>query len=506
MIIFGTNVHSRHLPLWFLTFAIPAIPFIQESYPVFSTSLTVRLLTMGCMFLYIVLSIPELYRTVELKISTKVLALVIAFIIISGLSTLLSDIPWQGSVRWAEVSTCLVSGIILYHQLSKTPVFKDILAFSLMISMSLIILFYLFSWITVYDPVNHNWVSNIPFATNIRHIGYIAAITLPLAFTHIDNQDIRKRLFTLFYLTCSWGFVFWMGGRATFLAVTIVTLVFFWLRPKLILISMTTIIAGLFLSQIFSVSAPELNLIHLLDYDITEQTLNQVSSNRITMYEQVLIRWWNGAPLLGLGSDAYRYLRPAILDDNFVQPHSVILQVTLSYGLVGLLIFLALSLKMLNGWLKTIQSHPIPGLPLAALSASMVALVDGVFYHSISLLYASIVLTLTIPATSAKVRPLGLLFTLSSQLPLAIFFYAILSIQIYAAATPPSEQKIKFIRQQPVYVNPSLWISLTSMKNKAQTVEYARLAVKYSENPCFYILYLPLSEQAPFEWCAQKGP
>ncbi len=462
-----------------------------------------RPLTVGCMLLYIALNIPELYRTAKVHISSKVLTLFALFIVTSGLSTLLSDIPWQGSVRWVEVSTCILFGIILYHQLSISPEFKGILASSLMISMSLFILFFLFLWNTVPDPINHDWVSSIPFAENIRHIGYIAAIVLPLAFTHLDNQDFRKRLFSVIYLICLWGFVFWMGGRATFLAVTTASFVFFWLKPKLIPISLATIIFGVFLSQIFSVSAPELNLIRLFDYEITEKTLNQVASNRIVMYEQVLTHWWYGAPLIGLGSDVFRYLRPPIISEYFVQPHSVVLEFILSYGLTGLLILSFLSLGMLRGWLITIKKHPTPGLPLSVLSLSIVALIDGVFYHSISLLYASIALALAAPATNEKNSPLGLLLTLSVQTPLATFFFIILVIQIYASLTPPSDQYLDYMRQHPVYVHPTHWINQTLTKNGTQSVEFARLAVKYSDNPCIYKLYLPLNEQTPFDWCAQ---
>lgn len=487
------------------------LPFVREAYPFFWTSLTIRPLTVFTALIFITLSLPLLFMQRELKASCWVLALIGLFLTFSGLSTWASAIPWQGTARWLEIGTYAIAGVFLYHQIHDARGFRHVFSLSLILTLFLIILRFLYFWVSAYDPTHHSWSHQPPLAENIRHIGYLAALLLPVAFTYLPSgrkEHPARYPAVLLYLCAGWGLVFWMGGRATFLALIVTSVLFIWFHPRTAIPMIATCIMGLLLSQLFITTDPSLNLIRLFNYDLGEKTINQISSNRGSIYEHALRLWWQKAPVIGLGADAFRYLQPAILADYLAQPHSVVVQVLLSFGLVGGVLITSLLLLLLKHSWQQLHVSPWPGLTCAGIAALLTGLVDGVFYHSLAFFLTSIVLALALPETSHRIRfsnaiaAAPVLFAGSS-----ILFYVFLSWQIHLSRqTVPPEHQLATLQKYPAYVEPSLWIRHAHANNSRLTEDLARLAVTTTDRSCRFFTYLPPAEQDDFRWCIQNEP
>ncbi len=497
--MFGVQVQLRHLPLWFLVLALPALPFIRESYPIFWSSQSIRPLTAFTAIIFIVLSLIWHWRDKVIHASPLVVGLIALFWVIHALSTALSEFPWQGSAHLFEMLLYAMSSLLLYHQLRAAPEFKRLLSISLMLMLFFIILRLLYAWISVFDPANYPWSTNPPLATNIRHIGYMATLLLPIGYTFllVPQQRVGYWL-TIIFLIASWGLVYWMGGRATFLAILAVTLIFcFFHRNTFVVIGLTSI-TGLLLSQIFIVTDGSLNLFRLFDFGDGHKDLNQLSSHRLTIYQKALHLWWHESPWLGLGSDAFRYLRPAILNDYFAQPHSVFIQVILSSGLAGILTLAALITLLVKAWATRTQTE-YPGLIMASVAALLAGMIDGVFYHSLSFFTACLVITLSLPPSGTGIRRSFFTPTTVIATLISVVFFSVFSWQLMLSrVSTPSLQQLNFVSQYPIYINAQHWLIATPQHHNETIL---MMAEKMSDNPCTYKEHFTPEVASSFDWC-----
>lgn len=503
VLIFGLVVQLRHLPLWFLVLALPALPFIRESYPVFWSSQTIRPLMASTALIYICMSILWNWRNRVIYASPLIIGLLGMLLGINALSTVLSSIPWQGSAHLMEMLLYACMGLLLYHQLQSTPEFRSLFSISLMLMLSLMVLRFLYGWISVFDPVNHPWSSQIAFAENIRHIGYLAAMLLPVGYSFLIFKTPKDTGYwlTFIYLTLAWGLVFWMGGRATFLALMGASIIFFLFNPRTLPVVMATSLSGLLLSQLFTVNDPSLNLFRLFDLGGGEKDLNQLSSHRLTIYHQALTLWWEQSPLIGLGSDIFRYLRPSILGDYYAQPHSFIIQTLLSSGLIGGLTLLVLLIMLVRSWIQNRDSN-WSGFIIAGMAATATGLIDGVFYHSLSFFTVSIVLALSLPPTQKGIPAKPLLSGAIMAVAAGVVLFSALSWQIALSLGPiPSDKQLEWINRYPLYLDAHRWIS---QANEQQAHRLAKIAVQHSDIPCSYRGLLTEVQENSLAWCTSK--
>ncbi|WP_276783637.1 O-antigen ligase family protein [Thalassolituus oleivorans] len=503
VLIFGLVVQPRHLPLWFLVLALPALPFIRESYPVFWSSQSIRPLMAFTALIFISLSILWSWRNKVIYASPLIIGLLGMFLGINALSTALSAIPWQGSAHLMEMLLYASMGLLLYHQLQTAPEFRALFSISLMLMLSLMVLRLLYGWISVYDPVNHPWSSQIAFAENIRHIGYLAAMLLPVGYSFLVFKTPKDTSYwlTFVYLTLAWGLVFWMGGRATFLALVSATVIFFIFHPRTLPTVLTAAVSGLLLSQLFTVTDSSLNLFRLFDLGDGQKNLNQLSSHRLTIYHQALTLWWEQSFLIGLGSDIFRYLRPSILGDYFAQPHSFIIQALLSSGLIGGLALLALLIILGSNWIQNRGSN-WPGFIIAGMAATATGLIDGVFYHSLSFFTISIVLALSLSPAKKIIPTIPLLSGAMMVTTSGVVFFSVLSWQIVLSLGPiPSDKQLEWVNRYPLYLNAHHWIS---QANEKQAHRLLQIAVRHSDTPCSYRGFLTEAQENSLAWCIDK--
>lgn len=500
--LFGVNVHLVHLPLWFLVLILPALPFIRENFPFLWNSQSIRPLTAFASILFIALSLIFVLKEYRLYINAGILSLLGLFWGVTALSTALSDIPWQGSAHLMEMLVYILMGVLLYHQLHNAPQFRWFFSISLMVMLTLMILRFLNGWFSVYDPVNHLWSIQIAFAENIRHIGYLAAMLLPIGYSFLIRKNSHIcYVLTLLYLTMAWGLVFWMGGRATFLALIGASFLFCLKYPRTILGVLVSAIAGLLISQLFTVTDPSLNLIRLFNIAADSKDLNQLSSFRLDMYQQSLQIWWSNAPWLGMGSDVFRYLRPAILSDYTAQPHSVVVQTAMSSGLIGSALLALITGLLVYAWFKNRHS-PTIGLTAAGLAAIATGLIDGVFYHSLSFFTISIIIALSLPPTTSRVRRPYITRPVGGLLLLSLLYFSVFSWQLHLSRQPiPSIETQNWISRYPLYINAAPWLT---QANEDEQQQLATMAVRISATPCRYASYLPDEARTEFSWCVRS--
>src|SRR5690606_41860118 len=94
--MFGVQVQLRHLPLWFLVLALPALPFIRGSYPIFWSSQSIRPLTAFTAIIFIVLSLIWHWRDKGIHVKPLIVGLSRLFWAGNAISTALSTFPLHG--------------------------------------------------------------------------------------------------------------------------------------------------------------------------------------------------------------------------------------------------------------------------------------------------------------------------------------------------------------------------------------------------------------------------
>ena len=400
---FGININKSSIPFLYLALTPVIFLFLRESYTLLWSSMTTRIITIGLESGFILLALPAMLKLRVWQVTSHYLWLLFAWLAWTALSSLLSGNPWGSIMRWLELSTSIIFASSIYFLIQDSDKYKNTIIISLMLTLIASLLFHLFLWNLLADPYTYNWVSDAPFFNNIRHYGYFIATILPLGYWLLETNSLNKKVISFIYLTLSWGLIFWLGGRGALLAVCLITICFCYFSRKSISWVIISIICGCFLSQLFIVESGSLNLIHFMSWFSENERgdLNSFSASRIKIYQDSLLFWWDNAPVLGLGADMFRYIMPSI--PNISHPHNIFIQLIFSYGPIGLAIPLYLATSLLIKQFKLGFSRNST-LFLCVISACIHALTDGVFYHAFSIFILSIIVPLSLPPTSEKMK------------------------------------------------------------------------------------------------------
>lgn len=476
MNLFGISLNRYSLPILYLTCAIIGFLLIRESVYMFQRPIASRAITILLGVGFVFLSLPAVYKSL-IPIPLKARLLIVGWLSWTMLSTLLGDQPWPAMMRWFELLTSISMAFCLYIIISQQPQLISLILKAIIAAISLSLIAFIVYWNLSDDPIKHDWVSDIPLYINIRHFGYLAAISVPIGhwFLHQQseqylsgpnkiNHSNQSTYIVLAYLMLSWTLVFWLGGRGAFLAALITSIFYGLIEKSHIKWILFTAIAGLGLSLLFIVDNPSLNLFR--HFGQQEVSLNTYSSSRIVIYTDSLIHWWQHSPIFGIGADGFRYIIPAIGNqEGIAHPHSSIIQLILSYGLVGLLIpcyfFWVLSWQVIKSNQKTMTA-----VYLILLSTLILSIVDGVLYHAyglfISAIIAGICTALVYPQqlsiqTVAINKPhifstiLLVLGTITTVIYTTVFIF-----QLYHSKYgKPDTQWINWNAKYPIYFSPS---------------------------------------------------
>ncbi len=228
--------------------------------------------------------------------------------------------------------------------------------------------------------------SDLPFYSNIRHLGYHVTASLIFAvliFTRSSNTPIKITLGLWVFVAIA--FLLWSGSRgpiaALFLTGITLLLIVPNFRTRIVTFTISFSVILLFVMFVFK--------IEFMGYGLVNRTL---SSNTIDSLLAGRVKVWSGALqsvenwLLGIGGDNFILLKAA---GHLAQAHNVIIQAILDWGLIGAMMFSALLSMIIISAILIARSvkgenHTIViaclGLLLTYILLSMV---DGVFYHGV---------------------------------------------------------------------------------------------------------------------------
>ena len=477
MQIFGITLNRYSIPIIYLACAIVGFLLIRETVHMFQHPIATRAISVWLGVGFIALSIPAVY-TNKTQLPRKARILLIIWLAWTLLSTLLGNQPWAAMVRWFEIFISVLIALCLYFIISQQPKLITLLAKSIGAAVLLCLLAFVVYWNLLSDPTKHNWASDIPFFVNIRHFGQLIAVAVPLGYflLHQYSTDNKNTHWIIGYLILSWALVFWLGGRGTFLAVVITSILYIPIacKPARKWILITPLI-GAMLSQFFIVEHPSLNLFRLIAQDGV--SLNAYSSFREVIYIESLIHWWQQAPMMGIGADGYRHLIPAIGNaESIAHPHSSIIQLLLSFGPIGLLIptyfFFILTWRVIRtpSAEQHLTSNDLKAFYLILLSTLILSLFDGILYHAYGLFISSIVAgiciamafppevntTLDNTELSEKPSQYWTLLTLTLGIIVTSGYYAVFTYQLYHSKYGnKNEEWINWNARYPIYFSPT---------------------------------------------------
>lgn len=238
------------------------------------------------------------------------------------------------------------------------------------------------------------WNNWLPFNSNKRHLGFdmLVASVCNLGFALI-YKDWRRYFFLLLALSSS-ALLIWLGGRATILAWFGVLLLFWRFNaqgtriPKmaLLLIGFASIaILWAEASSLFSWNGLFGAAARKFDAD----NLSAYSSGRLAMWTYCLNavsdHW-----LIGLGPQVFYHLDGPY---RVYHPHNIVVQIGLEFGVLGLILALALLTPVVWFILQNLLSKDWGISPIAAPAAILVlallfqSIFSGVFYHGKPFMY-----------------------------------------------------------------------------------------------------------------------
>jgi O-antigen ligase len=112
-----------------------------------------------------------------------------------------------------------------------------------------------------------------------------------------------------------------------------------------------------------------------------QTTLNQMSSGRLDMWRSAW-RAFLHRPLFGYGEGQMAWVAPNAQDVYF-QPHNIVLQLLLQWGLLGTALFGALAIPVARSCWRVAGANPAAAAPayLVAASLLVLSLYDGAFFH-----------------------------------------------------------------------------------------------------------------------------
>ncbi|WP_185817532.1 O-antigen ligase family protein [Shewanella atlantica] len=241
----------------------------------------------------------------------------------------------------------------------------------------------------------------LPFAYNIRYLGYICTVGLSILFVLFVNKsnDSLKSFVLAGLIISNCTLLIWLGGRGSLVSIIAVLSIYFIylyqtaeLRFKSAAQLLALLCLSVFCAHVLTVYSWNGPARFFTQGEVLQNIgdVNKLSSNRIAIWKQTIAAIIE-KPWLGYGPEGYRFHPDHILG---LQPHNSILQVLVSYGIFASLIMLYIFASFLNickGQVYNLdnkyrQESVIATLVILGLAIH--SLVDGTFYHSQPVFYA----------------------------------------------------------------------------------------------------------------------
>jgi hypothetical protein len=228
-----------------------------------------------------------------------------------------------------------------------------------------------------------------------------------------------------------WSGVFWSGSRAPMIALGLFILLWLWRgtpeeRRSLLRVLPLLIGGGLAISFLLGRPYAGMGWFSAVERTLQATSVEQVSSDRSLFWAETW-RYALSSPWIGHGADGYRYITPT---QNGSQPHNVLLQWLIEYGVFGLV---PLTMLLVRGLRTLFIAQPSASVasglkkwaPSALAGTAAYGLLEGVFYHATIFMPAAVIAGLAIgmhpsnssthraiPVVQVILRPLMLLAAL----------------------------------------------------------------------------------------------
>lgn len=228
-----------------------------------------------------------------------------------------------------------------------------------------------------------------------------------------SSPTVRLRLLTAVAVLLTLTGLFWSGSRAPVVGLAVFLGASFWRairRERRVWLQWLPALTGgaLLLSLLLGSPHGGMGWSSAIQRTVAASGIEEVSSERSRFW---LASWRHAlaSPWIGHGADGYRFIQPA---QNGSQPHNVLLQWFLEYGIFGLVPLGLLLVRGLGGLFATgaANASDVHGSlrrwSAAGLTAAVAyGLLEGVFYHATILMPVAVMAGFSFPARSAPLQP-----------------------------------------------------------------------------------------------------
>jgi O-antigen ligase len=240
------------------------------------------------------------------------------------------------------------------------------------------------------DKDTFPWVIRMPSGTNIRQIGYYAALmgVAPMAMLLFGKRWILPCAFAFAMVVM---FVSWTGSRGALFGLTIGTVVAIMAvrqKPNLrrSVLTFACFLAGMGASIPLPTPTPEFGLIRM----VKSAGAPDISSGRTVVWESTL-REIIESPVIGHGSGTFNQNMKSKYGFDFNHPHQLMLQYAYDWGVIGAVVVLIL-LAMLSYaiWRRANVRNDAAGFASIAscLVVLSIASIDGALFYPLSIVIA----------------------------------------------------------------------------------------------------------------------
>ncbi|GAA4052768.1 O-antigen ligase family protein [Parerythrobacter jejuensis] len=225
------------------------------------------------------------------------------------------------------------------------------------------------------------WESALPGFINVRHFGaWTGAIAAGFAIKILFVDEARKLGWSHFFYCLAAGMTVWSGTRAALLGMVVVLLVtIISLRrfPDIRNIGIAFLLTAFAMGVAFLLLPPD-PAFYLFNLNDTASA-NSLTSGRLKLWEQTYDRWL-ASPLFGWGSGSTFW--EVDIGWSHTQPHNVVLQYLISWGILGAAGGLWLVGRMIKAVHRPAIAEPVL-LPLLAIMYCLLfqSLLEGMLHY-----------------------------------------------------------------------------------------------------------------------------
>lgn len=265
-------------------------------------------------------------------------------------------------------------------------------------------------------PANFDWVTGVPGAFNIRNLGFeaMAAALVGSLFRPEGRPGVvgGMRLCAII----GWAFVFWSGGRGSFLAALVALIAVHALsevpnRWQRVLESAALMAAGAGIALLHLPPSESFGFWRTIGFSSpsvagADAGGGDIRSDRLAIWKESL-EAIVASPLYGIGEAQMKHHLVSAAR-TYPQPHNLILQAPLAWGIpAGLAFLTAVALPLVRAVRRlrgqaTLQAPATAGLAVA-LAMTANAFVDGTLFHPrpVTLFLVGISVALSAPLRNA---------------------------------------------------------------------------------------------------------